>query len=94
MSNPFHNLLIDVTPEQKEALEWALELAFDDQQHYLKVGDPVKDYGAEWPEACAIKAAHCRAIAGMSLYRGESEQWEQLAKDFESTLQKPEGTEL
>jgi len=68
-----------------EALGWALDLAYDDQQSYLSIGNPHSDYAEEWPEVARQKAAYCRAIAKAALIHGEDERWTGLAEDFEAS---------
>lgn len=73
---------IKLTDEGQAALAWALATALDDQAHYLQAGKPLDDYGEDWPEVCALKARHCRAIASMGLGPGKR-RWEELAQRFE-----------
>jgi hypothetical protein len=70
-----------------DALGWVLDLAHDDQLHYLKYGSPETDYGSEWPEVAKQRAAWCRAIAEAATIAGETERWEELATKYEETLE-------
>ena len=78
---------ITLTPEQREALMHILDLAFEDQSNYLDSGHMATDFGADWPEARATKAATFRTIAeiaGQQLrIHGEFERWADLASSVE-----------
>lgn len=74
----------NLTPEQIEALEWALDLAFDDQHNYVREGDPAGDYGNDWPDARAMKAAYCRSLAELATCVGETNRWNNLADEIEN----------
>jgi hypothetical protein len=50
------NNILTPSTEQTDSILWALELALDDQRHYLNVGNPKLDYDGEWPEVAATKA--------------------------------------
>jgi hypothetical protein len=75
--------IITLTPEEVEALGYALDLAYDDQSAYLDTGNPEVDYGAEWPEVARIKARQYSALARLgdcAGLHGELERWSNLAK--------------
>jgi hypothetical protein len=36
---------VRVTAEMRDAIRYALDLAFEDQEHYLRHGNPIVDYG-------------------------------------------------
>ncbi|MEP7366770.1 MAG: hypothetical protein ABI972_26220 [Acidobacteriota bacterium] len=57
--------IITPSPEQEASLLWAIELALDDQEHYLKFGNPVLDYADEWPEVAATKAEQLNNLAAI-----------------------------
>jgi hypothetical protein len=79
--------MADLTPDEIEALGYVLDLAHDDQEHYLAYGSPSTDYGSEWPETQAMKARMFRAVASavikLGLFHGEDERWESLAQQVE-----------
>jgi hypothetical protein len=57
-----------VNDKMVKALAATIELALDDQGHYLDSCDFVADYGEEWPEAAKQKAEDWHAtgtLAGM-----------------------------
>jgi hypothetical protein len=57
------SLTLTVTPEQQQALWWAIEAALDDQSYYLKYADPDVDHGEEWPEVAIATAKHLDNLA-------------------------------
>jgi hypothetical protein len=76
-----------VTPglsdNELEAIGYALDLAFEDQENYLTSGiDPVADYGPDWPEAAKHKSERFDAIAQAVEKLGidNPERWQRLAK--------------
>jgi hypothetical protein len=79
-----HN--VTLTPEMIAAIGAAFDMAHSDQEHYLQVGSAEKDYGAEWPEVAAAKAATFRQLAlvadriGLT---GDSDRWNRLANTVE-----------
>ncbi len=79
--------IANITDEDRDELEWALNAALGEQENYLKSGDMQLDYGDEWPELCKQNAARCRAIAYMRFYQGEAECWTDLAEEFERNLE-------
>lgn len=78
-----------VTPEASELIGDLLDIAYDDQSHYLQFADPQTDYGDEWPEVAKTKAARfcgfARLAVAVGLY-GEPERWYDLAKDVADWL--------
>lgn len=76
---------MEMTPEQVEAFGWALDMAYDDQQSYMSIGNPHKDYGDDWPDSARQKAAYCRSIAEVAPINGEDERWTDLAEQFEAS---------
>jgi hypothetical protein len=49
--------VITPSPQQEASLLWAIERTLEDQEAYLKTGNPIEDHGeAEWPEAAGVKA--------------------------------------
>lgn len=87
-----------MTTEQREALEWALDLAYEDQSHYLSCGSPEKDYGEGWPEIAKERAQWCEAIAELAECEGTEEQWRRLAGEYRESAgaeaaEADEGTE-
>ena len=78
---------ITLTEEQRDALGYILDLAHGDQESYLSIGNPDKDYGDEWPSAAAFKAQEFRHIAESvgKLFHGETERWNSLADCFEAS---------
>lgn len=56
-------LKLELTETQAESLLTALDLAISDQIHYLDYGSPEIDYGQEWPEVAANKAADAETWA-------------------------------
>jgi hypothetical protein len=77
--------MMKLTEEQREALGWALDMAYDDQNSYMSVGNPEKDYGDDWPDAALMKANYCRSIAEIADINGEYERWTDLAEQFEAS---------
>ena len=80
---------IALTEEEREALGYILDLAAEDQDQYLKYGDPHADYGNEIGEAFKNKARMFRTI-GTLAYRmgfpGESERWNDMANTCEEII--------
>ncbi len=77
-----------LTPDELEALGWALDMAHDDQQSYLATGTLDEDYGREWPEVARNKAKYCRALAvltGSLGLAGDVERWNHLAGRFDES---------
>lgn len=75
---------VSLTEGQMEALSYALDLAYDDQEHYAKYANVDMDYGDEWPEVRAGKQEQFRAIGEIEkkLFGGSS-RWEELAESLE-----------
>ena len=63
--------ILTIDDDLKLALEWAIELALDDQEHYLQNGDPVVDYGKEWQETAAMKAGMLNGLATVCRQMGD-----------------------
>jgi hypothetical protein len=76
---------IGLAEDQREALGYALDLAYDVQKNWLHFGDPKLDYGDEWPEVRETKRDTYRAIAQVEqkLFRNVSDRWEKLAEFLE-----------
>jgi hypothetical protein len=55
--------IITPTDQQEYSILWAIGLALDDQEHYLKTGNPAVDYADEWPEVAATKAEQLNILA-------------------------------
>lgn len=51
------------TEDERLALIEAIDLALGDQKHYMQVGGGATDYGDEWQEVAARKAATFRNMA-------------------------------
>jgi hypothetical protein len=68
-----------ITPKEIEALSEMLDLAIGDQEDYLNHGDPLIDYGAEWPDTAKHKAERFRLVAGFLMRLGLRGQWQRLA---------------
>jgi hypothetical protein len=56
-------MTMTMTEEQVWALMEMISLAIGDQQDYLMQGNPDADYGDEWPQVAAEKAARFRVVA-------------------------------
>jgi hypothetical protein len=80
-------MLTNATNEERDAIEWALELALDDQQHYLDYGNPQLDYGKDWPEIASDRAKHCRAIADTYWNHGSARVWNMLADQYDAAAE-------
>ena len=76
----------EMTEVEREALNWVLDLAYDDTLNYLQTNSPNLDFGPEWPKIATNTARYCRAIAGMANYPGEQDRWECLADDYEASI--------
>jgi hypothetical protein len=77
---------LTLTSDELEALGYALDLAFGDQEAYMANGSPSVDYGDEWPSVAQLKANQFRAIAqfaGRAGLHGELERWNTLADDLQ-----------
>jgi len=75
---------IEVTDEQYEALEWALQIAGDDQESYLAGGYAAKDYGND---GLIEKAATLRLVRDVAEALGMvtiKEQFEACAVEAQS----------
>jgi len=75
-------MLHGVTTISNDTIGWILDLAYDDQEQYLKFGDPQLDYGDDWPEVARQRAAWCKEISDAATIHGESERWAQLAAEY------------
>jgi hypothetical protein len=79
-------MTITLTPDQTAMLGEFLDLAHNDLDNYINVGNPSTDYRDEWPEVAKNRAKIFRfigeltAAAGMN---GEPERWEALADEYE-----------
>jgi len=76
---------IVITQPMRHAIGYALDLAFDDQEHYLKCGNPKTDYSGDWEEARRSKADKYRALAKLGdrlSFQGEADRWNRLADDL------------
>jgi len=60
--------------DRREALGQLLDLAYDDQAHYLSLGDPEKDYAREWLETARNKAVFYQECAKIEQELG-SKTW-------------------
>lgn len=71
--------------DQHCALLYAIELALDDQEYYLKMGNFSTDYADEWPEVAANKAQQFENLAPVCQQLDAPSMTEsclKLAKDF------------
>lgn len=76
-------MTIELSTAEVEALGYALDLAYGDQEAYLSNGDPEQDYGDEWESVSQFKATQFEAIgalAGRMGMHGEVERWGNLAR--------------
>ena len=83
--------MTNFTGPEIEALLWAVELALDDQEHYLHCGNREMDYGDEWPESARAKAVNFQHMADAVQRFGATavaERCEQLAREFQACTQK------
>jgi hypothetical protein len=74
---------------ERAAIGYALDLAHNDQEHYLDYGAPDVDYGPEWPETAREKAAGFIVLGqiGESLgFHGERDRWTELANAVLETI--------
>lgn len=63
-----------------EALLFALDLAFDDQDDYLRSGNAAIDYGSEWNDAADLKMKYFRNLAIVAERLGsDGDKWGELA---------------
>jgi hypothetical protein len=80
-----------------QGIGYALDLAYDDQDEYLRRGCPESDYGDEWESAKCYKAEQFRSIAAAANklgLNGETERWNALADEvmaIERTSEKGAG---
>jgi len=77
---------IRVTAAMRDAIRYALDLAFEDQDHYLRQGNPILDYGREWEEVKQLKAGRYRDLANLGeklALEGEAERWRRLAEEIQ-----------
>ena len=58
-------MMIDLTEDERNAICAAAGMAIDDQENYLDYGDPLVDYGQEWPEVAQTKAESFQDLAGV-----------------------------
>lgn len=75
-----------LTAEEQEALAYALDLAHGDQELYLTNGNPLADYGKDWPTTRRFKADSFRHVANASAklgFHGDVGRWKALATDVE-----------
>lgn len=76
----------EVAAAYRETLGFALDLAYSDQEHYLRYGSPEIDHGDEWPEAKANKITMFRETAKMAnvfQLHGEAHRWTALTDELE-----------
>lgn len=69
---------VTLSRAQVEAIGYALDLAYGDQEAYLNMGSPVQDYGDEWPAVADMKSrefVRLAAVADMLGLIGERERW-------------------
>ena len=73
-----------LTPDQFEALEWALGVSHEEQGHYLDMGDFATDYGDEWAGLAEQRAKYAEQIAAIlgPAYGG----WGALAQRYRDSL--------
>lgn len=74
-----------LTPEERQALLDVMDAFRIDQEDYLKGGGYESDYGKEWPEAAALKAATFTTLAGILRkleYPRVAEDFDLMASDF------------
>jgi hypothetical protein len=88
-----HGLLASVVLDPyKNAIGYALELAYGDQSSYLDNGDPEVDYGNEWEETKAFKAEHFRKVAKLAELVGlNGERWNNMAQELEPEQTQEQG---
>lgn len=60
-------MIWNITQDEISALGIAIELALQDQRHYLKTGAQQDDHGEEWPEVAAAKAITWEKISAACL---------------------------
>lgn len=63
--------ILTIDDDLKMAIEWAFELAMDDQENYLGQGNPAVDYGDEWAEVAAMKAGMLDRLATVCRQMGD-----------------------
>ena len=81
--------VLTIDDDLRMAIEWAIELAMDDQDHLLKCGNPEIDYGSEWPEVAAMKAGMFERLATVLRQMGDdglADSCVSLATQFKETI--------
>jgi hypothetical protein len=72
--------VLTINDDLKVAIEWAFELAYDDQENYLKSANWQQDYGVDWPDIAEMKATMLDRLAVVVRQLG----LEQFAASYES----------
>jgi hypothetical protein len=67
-----NGLTVSLNANEVEALEEAISMAVDDQLHWIKTGDPISDYGSEWPSVARVKSINFRNMAELAKKAGFS----------------------
>jgi len=75
---------MELTDEMRAALSYAISLAIEDQENWMRDGDPDVDYGDEWPEVAQEKSREWDqlALASVALGLGMEQRCEGMADDF------------
>ena len=63
--------VLTINDDLKVAIEWAFELALDDQEHLLNQGNPAVDYGDEWGDVAEMKATMLDRLATVCRQMGD-----------------------
>lgn len=63
-------MTIELNDDERAALSDAIDLARNDQEHYLDFGNPEVDYAAEWREVAGEKAKLWATLARVSAKLG------------------------
>lgn len=85
-------MTVELTPEEIDAIEAAVELARDDQSSYLQYGGPERDYDDEWPSVARRKSEMWDTLAGLFSKLGLGNQMlRALAEEFDEAARVPDG---
>lgn len=79
--------VLTIDDDLKMALEWAIELVLDDQEHLLNY-NPTADYGDEWPDVAEMKAAMLDRLATVCRQMGDegfADSCESLSAQFKAS---------
>jgi hypothetical protein len=78
---------IVIPGDMRAAIGCALDLAFQDQEHWLEHGSPTIDYGREWARVRFLKAEEYRELSKLGARLGfdrEADRWKRLAENVEA----------